>query len=96
MSSRKVQWPWTEYWLWFIFIVLGLVIAALIWIPYSGGCSSYSADYQGDTSCRIGPLLGFPGTWLASIVPVSLLIWSGFGLARAVRLRSETCAAQRQ
>jgi hypothetical protein len=86
MNRRAASWPWSQPWPWILLIIVTLVITGLIWIPV-GSCSMYTSEYQGDTSCKVGPVLGLPATMAVSVVPLVMLTRLTLGLlsARASR-----------
>jgi len=82
--KRKIdEWPWNRAWLWIFLITPTVLFTGLLWMPI-GSCSVYTDDYQGDSSCYVGPPAGYVGTGL--ITAASVLLVAGFAscLVRAL------------
>lgn len=57
---RKIdEWPWNRSWPWIFFITPIVLFTGWLWMPI-GRCAGYTEDYEGDTSCYVGPQLATP------------------------------------
>lgn len=83
MTGKIDEWPWNRAWPWMCFITPIVLFTEFLWIPI-GSCSVYTDNYQGDTSCYVGPPAGYAATW--GITAASVLLISGFAacLVRAL------------
>ena len=82
--TRKIdEWPWNRPWPWVFFIAPVVLFTGLLWMPI-GSCAAYTEDFQGDTSCYVGPAAGYSATWAITAGSLLLVACFAVGLARAL------------
>lgn len=81
---RKIdEWPWNRSWPWIFFITPIVLFTGWLWMPI-GRCAGYTEDYEGDTSCYLGPPAGYTATWAITAVSLFLVTAFAAGLVRAL------------